>query len=204
MFIALAIGASAGFAATGMSDLVTRVLLGWNVGVWLYLLFTAQSMLRADHHRLRRAALAHAEGAATVLAVVVAAAVASLVAIVFELALNKAAGTPHEWPQIALTLATITGSWLLVPTLFTLNYASQYYANDQRLGLVFSGASGDYSPDYWDFLYFSFTIAVASQTADVAITTPPMRRLALGHSVLSFLFNTTILAFMVNIGASLF
>ena len=68
-------------------------------------------------------------------------------------------------------------------------------------GLQFPGG-GD--PDYWDFLYFSFTIGAAVQTSDVAITTPRMRRLVLGHTVVSFLFNTTILAIAVNVGASLF
>ena len=61
-----------------------------------------------------------------------------------------------------------------------------------------------FRPDYADFLYFSFTIAVASQTADVSITNRPMRRLVLLQSVLSFAFNTTILAFTINIAASLF
>ncbi len=204
MFIALAVGAAAAFVAPGVPGAVTRALIGWNVGVWLYLVLIAQAMLSADHHRLRRTALAHAEGAATVLTVVVAAAIASLVAIVVELASGKAAGAPHAWPQIALTLVTVSGSWLLVPTLFALDYAREYYATADGGGLVFPGAATGFRPDYTDFAYFAFTIAVASQTADVAITTRPMRRLVLVQSVLSFVFNATILAFTINIAASLF
>ena len=59
-------------------------------------------------------------------------------------------------------------------------------------------------PDYWDFLYFSFTIAVASQTADVSIRSRAMRRAVLGQSLLSFFFNTSILALSINIAAGLF
>jgi uncharacterized membrane protein len=204
MFIALTVGVAGGVMVPGVPAVVTRMLIGWNIGVWLYLVLVAQAMLSADQHRLRRTALAHAEGAATVLTTVLAAAMASLVAIVVELASGKAAGTPHAWPQIALTLATVSGSWLLVPTLFTLDYAREYYANADGSGLVFPGADADFRPDYGDFAYFAFTIAVASQTADVAITTRALRRLVLAQSVLSFVFNATILAFTINIAASLF
>jgi uncharacterized membrane protein len=93
---------------------------------------------------------------------------------------------------------------LLVPTLFTLNYASLYHGGAQSGGLDFQDASEGFEPDYGDFLYFSFTIAVASQTADVAITNRTMRRLALTQALLSFVFNTTILAFTINMAASLF
>lgn len=203
MLIATAIGIAAGIAAP-VGGLVTHTLLGWNVGVWLYLVLISMTMLKADHQRLRKAALAHAEGAATVLAVVVAASLASLAAIVLELAAAKAAGASHALSHVALTLVTVAGSWLLLPTLFTLNYASLYYDDDAGSGLHFPGTDANFRPDYVDFLYFSFTIAIALQTADVAITSKPMRRLALLQQLLSFVFNTTILALTINIAAGLF
>ncbi|HJV63586.1 MAG TPA: DUF1345 domain-containing protein [Albitalea sp.] len=207
MVIAALVGAAAG-AGYPAASLVTRTLVGWNVGVWLYLLLIAMSMFRADHARLRKAALAHAEGALTVSVVVIAAALASLAAIVLELAAAKAAraaGAPHAAPQIALTLVTVTGSWLVMPVLFMLNYATVYYSDDRGQGLRFPpDTDAEPRPSYADFAYFSFTIAVALQTADVAITTTRMRQLVLAQSVLSFVFNTAILAFLVNIAASLF
>ncbi len=203
MLIAAVVGVAAGVAAPYPS-LVTRCLIGWNVGVWLYLLLIALTMFRADHSKLRKAAVAHAEGAVTVSTMVVSAALASFAAIVLELAGTKAAGAPHALPQIALTLLTVTASWLLVPTLFTLNYATLYYRDQAGSGLRFPDAGIDFRPHYVDFLYFSFTIAVALQTADVAITSKPMRLLVLGQSVLSFVFNTTVLALLVNIAAGLF
>ena len=61
-----------------------------------------------------------------------------------------------------------------------------------------------FAPHYSDFLYFAFTIAVASQTADIAVASPAMRRLVLLHAIVSFAFNTAILAFAINVAASMF
>ena len=206
MFVAVAAGIVAALALTGTPSPVTRALLGWNVGVWLYLVLIVWLMMHADHARLRRVATAHAEGALTVLTVVTVAAVVSLGATVFELSAAKGEGARYALPHLLFALSTVAGSWLLVPTMFALNYASLYYRGDQGApgsGLQFPSAVADFKPDYSDFLYFSFTIAVASQTADVMITNRPMRRLVLLRALLSFVFNTTILAFTINIAASL-
>jgi uncharacterized membrane protein len=204
MVIAALVGLAAGAAYPGTLGLVTRSLIGWNVGVWLYLVLIAHSMFRADHARLRKAALAHAEGAITVSVTMIAAAIASFAAIVLELASAKAAHSGGA-TQIALTLITVVGSWVLLSTLFMLNYATLYYSDDRGTGLRFPpDADAEPRPTYADFAYFSFTIAVALQTADVAITTTRMRQLVLAHSVLAFVFNTAILAFLVNIAAGLF
>ncbi len=197
-----------GMLATALSssDLlwVTRCLIGWNVGVWLYLVLIGVMMLRSDHVRLRRTALEEDENAATVLGVVVVAAVASMIGIVVELASAKTPGARHALPHILFALSTVIGAWLLVPTLFTLSYAGIYYRSPHGAGLAFPQADANFHPDYADFLYFSFTIAVASQTADVSVTTQGMRRVVLMHALLSFAFNTAILAFTINIAASMF
>lgn len=204
LMLSIVVGLGAAWALPGTHHVVTRGLLGWNVAVWLYLLLAAEMMLRADHARLRRIAVAQAEAASTVLGIVVLAALVSLVGIVAELMAAKSPGVPHALPHVLFALATVAGSWLLVPTMFALTYASQYYRTAHGSGLNFPQSEGSCKPDYADFLYFSFTIAVASQTADVSVSTPAMRRLVLLQSVLSFAFNTAILAFTINIAASLF
>lgn len=194
---------------------VTRGLIGWNLAVWLYLALDGLMMVRADHAGLRRRAALLAESASTVLLVVVLATLVSLIGTVLELSAAKLPGTTHAWPHIALALATVAGSWLLVPTLFALNYASLYYGGNTQGGLVFpqpepvadgsvAAAAPAFAPHYDDFLYFSFTIAVACQTSDVAVTRPDMRRLVLLQAVLSFAFNTAVLAFGINLAAGLF
>lgn len=198
------VGSAWAIALPGAYAAVTRALLGWNIAVWLYLALVGWMMSHADHSRLRRVAIAQAEGALTVLAIVSAACGVSMIGTVVELSAAKLPGAPHALPHLAFALATVTGSWLLLPTVFALTYASVYYRAAHGSGLQFPGADAAYTPDYGDFLYFSFTIAVAAQTADVSVATPALRRLVLVQSVLSFAFNTAILAFTINIAASMF
>jgi uncharacterized membrane protein len=208
LVLSCCVGVAASLLLPGPHDAVTRFLSGWNVAAWLYLGLVGLMMFRADHERLRRTAIAHAEGAGTVLALVVLATLASLVGIVVELAAAKVPGTPHAVPRVLFALATVSSAWLLLPTLFTLAYASQYYLTPAGAGLAFPVAAADakaeFRPDYGDFAYFAFTIAVASQTSDVAVNNRPMRPLVLLQTLLSFAFNAAILAFTINIAASLF
>ena len=197
-------GVLAGFVAPGTHTLAGRCLLGWNVGAWFYLIWTGWTMTHCDQARLERIAKAQAEGAATVLVIVSLAALASFAAVVLELGAAKGTGARFALTHVLYGMSTVLGSWLLVPTLFSLNYASLYHANsaDGR-GLKFPAEAEHFEPDYSDFLYFSFTIAVASQTSDVLVTNRAVRRVVLMQSVLSFVFNTTILAFTINMAAGL-
>lgn len=190
---------------SGAFGLTTRALTGWNVAAWLYLVVTGWTLLRADPHRLERVARKQAESAQVVLALVALAALVSFGAVVNELSAAKHAGPHAALPHVLFAMSTVVVSWLLVPTLFSLSYASIYHVSDEEDGgLRFPEQNERFEPDYSDFLYFSFTIAVASQTADIATTSKPMRRLVLMQSVLSFVFNTTVLAFTINMAASLF
>ncbi len=139
------------------------------------------------------------------LACAVLAVVASLIGVVVELSAARQPGAAHALPHLLFALSTVVGSWLLLPTLFALTYASLYHRHAQGSGLNFPhGETTALKPDYLDFLYFAVTIAVANQTADISVTSRPMRRLVLLQSLLSFVFNTAILAFSINIAASMF
>lgn len=208
MAVSMGVGLLAGLVLSGVGPYrpVTGALLGWNIAVWLYLLLVVLMVRRADQNHLRNTALAQAEGAVTVLTAAVLAALASLVGIVAELSLAKPSGAPHALPHVLFAVSTVVGSWLLMPVLFALTYASRFYAVPLGQGLKFpveADTDSVYRPDYGDFFYFAFTIAVASQTSDVTVTTRAMRRLVLAQSLLSFAFNTAILAFSINIAAGL-
>ncbi len=198
------LGGVVGAAWPDVRTLLSRALIGWNVATWSYLLSVLFLLLRADAGHMKRVALAQAESAGTVLAIVTSAAVASLVAVVFELAAAKAAAPGDMLVHGVFAAITVIGSWLLLPVLFALSYAATFYAPDPDRGLQFPGATDGFEPDHSDFLYFAFTIAVTAQTSDVAVSSRQMRRLVLWHSVLSFVFNTTILAFSINAAASFF
>jgi uncharacterized membrane protein len=173
----------------------TKVLTAWDAGVLLYLILAFWVMAHDDVDRIRRRAAVQDEGAVLVLLLSVSAAAASLVAIVFEIG---GAESGHNWSALAIGGATILLSWLFMHTIFALHYAHEYYGErrDDRIGgLKFPG---NQSPDYWDFLYFSFVVAMTSQVSDVAITSKVIRRLVNLHGVASFFFNLAILALTIN------
>ena len=183
---------------------IARLLVGWNVGVFLYLLLAAHMMFWSPHERMRRRALQQDEGRMVILALVVAAALMSLGAIVAELAVVRDMRGALRYGHIALTVLTIVSSWVFTQMMFALHYAHDYYANEQRGnpgGLLFPGG---HAPDYGDFLYFACVIGTSGQTADVNIDGRVMRRTALVHCVLAFFFNTTLLALSINIASGLF
>lgn len=106
-------------------------------------------------------------------------------------------------------MTTIFVSWSFIQVIFTEHYAHEYYMqndggrrvlDEKGSGLDFPGEP---KPDYIDFLYFTVTIGVANQTADIAIRSRPMRILVLIHSVISYFFNATILALSINIVSSI-
>ena len=148
-------------------------------------------MVRAEVAHIRMRASAQDEGAFVILLLTIAATLASLVAIVFELGGLKQAPQGQAITQVLLAMATILLSWSFVHTMFTLHYAHEYYGKkgDGNIGgLIFPG---DKQPDYRDFLYFSLVIGMTSQVSDVAVTSKVMRRIAAIHGVLSFFFNLT-------------
>ncbi|HZQ12756.1 MAG TPA: DUF1345 domain-containing protein [Pseudolabrys sp.] len=178
----------------------TRLLAGWDAGVALYLVLVHWVLLHATVGDIRRRAAIQDEGALALLLLSGAAAIASLVAIVFEIAQSPSVGA---WRQLAVGMGTIVLSWLFMNTMFALHYAHEYYGerSDDRIGgLKFPGTQG---PDYWDFLYFSFVIAMTCQVSDVAITSKVIRRVVTIQGVLAFFFNLAILALTINMISNL-
>ena len=199
---AILIGAAIGVAIPGPTRMITRALIGWNVAVWLYLCFVAWLMARAKHARVRKIAEQEDKSAVAVLAIMSIAAVASLAAIVMELSAVKGMPNPARLAPYAFTGATVFGSWCLVGVMFTFHYARMFYNPDsEQSPLRFP--ENQLLPDYWDFLYFSFTIAVAAQTSDITVMTSGIRKVVLAQSILSFFFNVAILGFSINIAAGL-
>ncbi len=184
------------------ADLVMRILIGWNAGVWCYLLLMAWLATHATAEKVQQTAQQEDENAGWVLVTVCIAAIASLAAIGFELAGGKQLPPDVRGLHYAFTGLTVVGSWLLTGVIFALHYARLFYLNDGH-DAPLRFADGETTPDYWDFLYFSFTISVAVQTSDVGVATKGLRRVVLGHSLIGFLFNTAILGFSINIAAGL-
>jgi uncharacterized membrane protein len=182
-------------------SVMVRVLVSWNGGAILFLTWVFVWMSNCTAEQLYMRYKEEDETAALILVVVTCAALLSLVAIVLLLSTVKQVAGTERVLHIGLAALTVVSSWLLVPTMFTLHYADAFYsASEDDRPLLFPQTA---RPVFWDFAYFSFTIAAACQTADVSTANTSIRRTVLVHSVIAFVFNASILGFAVNISAGL-
>ncbi len=198
LFISLGIGALVSVVLTVFTDwrTATRLLVGWDIYVGLYLALVAHLMSGADIQRIRGRAAVEDEGQFAILMLTVVASLASLGAIFSELGIGAGRRPAH----VVLAALTILLSWAFIHTIFALHYAHEFYDEDIGGGLAFPG--GETEPDYWDFVYFSFVIGMTSQVSDVGVTHKEIRRTVAAHGVVSFVFNAALLALTVNIAAS--
>ena len=199
---AAALGIAVGILAPADS-IISKILFGWNAGVWAYLVLMLWLTARAKAPDVKRIAEVEDENAGLVLFVVCIAAIASLATIAFELAGSRELETTRKLLHYGFTALTVIGSWLLIGVIFSVHYARLFYTwagKDPALRF----AEGLTTPNYWDFLYFSFTISAAVQTSDVGVATRDLRKIVLAQSLIGFLFNTAILGFSINIAAGLF
>jgi uncharacterized membrane protein len=196
-FISIAIGIVAFFLLPNSLRLVTRLLVSWDILVAFYLVLVYTLVFRSGLAHIRRNAILQDDGRFLILMVTAVGAFASIAAIIFELD-----GTHRGTPELALATVTIALSWAAVHTTFALHYAHEFYRGAKPGGLQFPSGDQHEDADYWDFVYFSFVIGMTAQVSDVGITDKTIRRTATAHGVISFIFNTALLALMVNIAAS--
>jgi uncharacterized membrane protein len=196
-FFAIAVGILAYALLPASLRQVTRALLGWDICIAVYLLLVFVMVVRSGLAHIKRNAALQDDGRFVILMVAALGAFASIAAIVFEL------GASHHSAQ-ALTLATVTIalSWAAVHTIFALHYAHEFYRGAKPGGLQFPSGDTHENADYWDFVYFSFVIGMTAQVSDVGITDKTIRRTATAHGIVSFIYNTALVALMVNIAAS--
>jgi uncharacterized membrane protein len=209
LFAGLLAGALVGFLLPPHMHLSTRLLIAWNAGTWLYFILSAILVVTSTTDSMRRRARDSDEGRFFILVLTSCAALASIGAIVAQLAATKDMAGLTKGLRVGLAAATIISAWFFIHLTYAFHYAHEYFDEaDQGPGkdpkdvggLRFPGTE---IPHYFDFLYFSFIIGVASQTADVSITSAEMRRVSLVHSILAFFFNSAVLALTINIAAGL-
>ncbi len=175
------------------------VLMGWDGAALIYLVMVWAAVYRMN--AVVTARLAGREDPSNPVAeiVVVVASIAALVAVGFALVrAGQATGGTKAW-LIALGAVSVIVSWLVVHTVYMLRYARSYYGQPTG-GIEFNEED---PPVYLDFAYFSFTIGMTFQVSDTNITVKAIRRLALHHALLSYLFGAVILATAINVFASL-
>jgi uncharacterized membrane protein len=181
-----------------------RAVAAWDVAAVVMGSLAWLLILRADAEETRRRAAADDPGRHVVSGLVILASCISLLAT--SVVLRQARTWLPEVRDLFMILCAlaVVSAWLLTHTAYTLRYAHLYYREDEDAGeggLVFPGKG---RPAYLEFAYFAFTIGMCFQVSDVAVSSRQIRRSVLGQSLLSFLYNTAILATAVNLAVGVF
>jgi len=172
----------------------SAVLLGWCLGAGCHALLLVRDLMRSSPALMRDRAALLDDSRWTVLGFGLAAALAALVGVVWQIG---SAG-PESPEALPLGLATVIISWGFLQLLFGHHYAHEYWLSG---GLDFPG--GDDHPDGLEFLYFALTVGMTCQVSDVTTNTPAMRRIVLMHGVMAFVFNAAVVAGAVNLVSGL-
>ena len=206
LVLGLAAGAAMFFAVRGHLRLWSAAIAGWNTVAVVILALDWVTILTTPQRKIRELAQQQDLSRFLVFVFVVVTASVALFAVGFLVSVKKSQTGGHFIIHLLLTLLTVIFSWTLVHTVFGLRYAHAFYGDNDDPGvqkhaggLIFPG---DRPPDYFDFAYFAFVVGMTCQVSDVQITSRRMRRLTLAHSILSFGFNTIILALVINIAVS--
>lgn len=196
LLISLIVAILLGFVLPTTLSGPARLTIGWVAFALTNLLLMWATILLIHPRELPGISQIEDSSRTLIFSVVLTAAVASLLAVVALLGGMK---NSEQKTDMLLAGLAVGSAWTLIHTLFALRYAHLYYGNDNNqkppAGLDFPHEP---EPDYVDFAYFSFIIGMTSQTADVSIESKSMRRTALAHGVLSFIFNVVIIAFTIS------
>jgi len=200
----MAAAALVAFMTQGHLRLSVQLVTVWNAFSIAVLALVWTRILSAKPRESLKTAKLQDSSQKTIFAFVVMAACISIFAVGYLLRHGR--NEERLLGMIVLAFGTLLGSWFLVHTLFALHYAHIFYGDDPntqgyRGGLEFPG---DAMPDYLDFAYFSFVVGMTCQVSDVQVCSRRLRRLTLVHGMLSFVFNTVILALSINVVSGLF
>ena len=181
----------------------SRILLSWTAGTAVFLLLAWWLAVEFDAGRTRERAQAQDQSGLVLFILLLLSVFASSGSIAVMLQHVKGLATAQRLGHLALSMAALAASWLLMQTIFAFRYARLYYQSELRghpqgAGLEFPGKQ---APDYFDFLYYAHVVGMTSQVSDVVVTARHMRRLTLLHSLTAFAFNMLVLALSINVMA---
>jgi len=175
------------------------LLVGWDAAVLAYLLDTWPRLLRYNGTIVKQHALREDPSRVATDAIILSASVASLVAVASALINAQAASGAARIGEVVLGLTSVVLAWLLVHTVFALRYAEIYFKSTKAP--IDFGDTRD--PHYIDFAYMAFTLGMTFQVSDTVMKTRELRRTALRHAFLSYIFGTVIIATTINLIAGL-
>jgi uncharacterized membrane protein len=181
-------------------EIMTRIMIGWDVFSLTMIMTSLLTFFSLCPSEIRVLAANEDSSRAVVFSVVLVTTMCSLGGVLLLLG-NKGSWQLSKGLETFVYIAGVTFSWILLHTIFTYRYAHQYYGDHAtRKGEIAGGLiiPEETHPDYLDFVYFSFVIGMTFQVSDIQISSRPIRRLVLLHGLLSFVFNTVIVALTIN------
>ena len=183
----------------------TRTMIGWDIFSLCEIVVSLAIFSAVCPQQLRVLASREDASRPVVFVIVISAIVGSLGGVLLLLK-NQTAWLLSEGLETAIYIAGVTFSWILLHILFTSRYAHLYYGDHAtKKGEMARGLEipGNEAPDYMDFAYFAFVIGMTFQVSDIQISSRQIRRVVLAHGILSFLFNTVIVALTINVVVNL-
>lgn len=196
LLLSVILGTVGYFVARVHVDWHIRAVIGWDVGALTQTLLTWRVIVRSDAKATAVHAAPEDPGGRMVWLLALLASMFSLFAATFVLREVHNMPRPESSLWTGLGLLAVALSWFLTHTEYTMRYAHLYYRRGGASGLDFPGKL---PPCDFDFAYFAFTLGMCFQVSDVAISTSHIRRVALLHGLISFIYNTTILALALNL-----
>ena len=194
IFVLVLIGGSA--VAAARFDLPTAAMAGFDAAAIIFLLSHVQ-LLNDVAKQMRGHSKANDANRPVLLAISVAVTIVVLIAVGAVITKSHGLGLS----EVVMVIVTLALAWLFGNVVYALHYANMFYRLDpsdgvgDAAGIEFPGTE---EPNYWDFLYFAFTLGMTFQTSDCDITSPSIRRVAIGHCMAAFVFNLGVLAFTIN------
>lgn len=183
----------------------TRTMVGWDIFSLCEIVVSLAIFSAVCPKQLRVLASREDASRPVVFTIVIIAILASLAGVLLLLK-NQDAWVLQEWLETFIYIAGVTFSWILLHILFTTRYAHLYYGDHPTMkGQIAKGLEipGNEAPDYVDFAYFAFVIGMTFQVSDITISSRRIRRVVLVHGLLSFIFNTVIVALTINVVVNL-
>jgi uncharacterized membrane protein len=206
LFISLAITVVVAFLLIGHVSAPALIMLSWCSCALSIIILTWIVILSAHPREIRQLARLKDSSRYIILLFVIAASCISMLSIIFLLkAVGKGGHHSDSTQLILMCIGSVIVSWWMLHSVFTMSYAHMYYTNtpdrNDPEDAVIGGLQfpDETEPDYLDFVYFSFVIGMTFQVSDVEIASRPIRRLALLHALISFAFNTAIVALSINV-----
>lgn len=202
IFISLAVAAIVFFLTYTTLSLPSAILITWMSFALSAILLMWITILSSHPRDVQKIAKLQDSSRSMIFTIVTVASMASLLAVYFLLKSAKDHGQ-HANDHVLLSITAVFVSWWLVHTVFTMRYAHMYYDTARDDGTPKKGGGLQFpdetQPDYLDFVYFSFVLGMTFQVSDVEISSRHIRRVAWIHGLISFIFNTAIVALSINI-----